>query len=217
MYNINNAFYLKLWDGNSQSYIEYFYNIQELIEYISYNFYMKKEPFKNEYKISNFFIEHCACHPNDKLSNSKRYYQVFDNNNRIINVNDFWEEALNLRLSRGGFFENYPKGEADWIMKRLMNRLYPFEFTQSIKGKKNIRFRAEPVPKTGRRIKYGILFRRPRTLRELKAFTNPEMRQFNRRGRKNIPTYWDDNYRCCQRSWKAQSKARHQWQREGKV
>lgn len=48
----------------------------------------------------------------------------------------------------------------------------------------------------------------------LKIYHNPEYKEFNRGSHKEYDNiwYWDEaEYRCVQRSWKSQSKRRHQW------
>ena len=218
MYNINNVFYLKLLDRRVNSYVDYFYTIQEIIEYMSYKFYTKVAP-NNKYEIHNIFVEQCACHPNEQNTNPERCYQLFDNKDRIINPRDFWEDALELRLSRGDTCNNAPIFELKFGKYRRAKKVPPhIRRHKSVwkflfKQKHNARFRIDPVPNTGHYFKYGILFRQPRTYNQLKVWANVDMKPFNRKSRNDIPTAWDDRYRRSQRSWKKQSKARHQWQR----
>lgn len=219
MYNINNPFYLKLWDGKVNSYVDYFYTIREVIEYMSYKFYTKVAP-DNKYEIHNIFVEECACHPNDNLTNPNKHYQLFDNRDRIINPRDFWEEALKLRLLRGGLYNDYPIIEAKKFGEYRRAKKAPNAHRKKsvwkflTRQKNNARFRIDPVPGISHHFfKYGIIFRHPRTYSQLRVWADVDMKPFNRKSKNDIPTSWDDRYREYQRSWKRQSKARHQWQR----
>lgn len=73
-------------------------------------------------------------------------------------------------------------------------------------------FRKDPVPWT-RKYRGGPHWSPPHTAKLFKMYANPEYKEFNRGTMHELPSWWDDRSRCVQRSWKAQSKARHQWQR----
>lgn len=74
------------------------------------------------------------------------------------------------------------------------------------------KYRKDPVPYT-RKWRGGPYQSPPHTTRINRMYGNPDYKYFNRGSKRDIPQWWDDKSRCVQRSWKAQSKARHQWQR----
>lgn len=77
------------------------------------------------------------------------------------------------------------------------------------------KYRQEPVPYTSKH-RGGSWWRKPRTKHIFLIYDDPEHKEFNRGTKKIVPSYWDDKIRRPQRSWKEQSKARHQWQRGNK-
>ena len=79
----------------------------------------------------------------------------------------------------------------------------------------NYRYRKDPVPHT-RKWRGGPSQSPPHTAKIMRMYANPDYKYFNRGSTKEIRQWWDDHYRRTQRSWKEQSKARHQWQR-GKI
>lgn len=154
---------------------------------------------------SNSFIEKCAC----SLHEKNRYFYIFDNFDRIINVIDLMEESFNL----------YQKWRETWIFPNYIHSDY---WLKNKKFKKNqhrallcFKYRREPVPYT-RKLRGRKRWRKPRTKHIFLMYDNPEYKEFNRGTKKLVPSCWDDKIRCSQKSWKEQSKARHQWQRGNK-
>jgi len=82
-----------------------------------------------------------------------------------------------------------------------------------------VRFRYDPVPKTGKRRYSGLQnFRHPRTTREHrensgtlhdKKTIEEELLPGPRRSRKQLPTSWDDIPRLPQKNWKKQRKTQY--------
>ena len=75
----------------------------------------------------------------------------------------------------------------------------------------NYQFRKTPVPHT-RKWRGGSNYRNPHTAKIMRMYKNPEYKNFNRGSYHEIPTWWDEKMRDPQRSWKVQSKCRHQWE-----
>ena len=214
MYKIENPFLIKIWDGKRQSYITTFYNEQDFIRYISTFFYgeWRTDLNNNTYitNIRNSFIDKCACHQNEV--SQERYIQVLDYYNRTINPRDYCDMAYKYRNMRYRFIPecvyNYEYWARDAEWRRRAKAKYGKRFQHTPPP-----FRNGPVPHTGKRNKYRYFCRLPRTKQIKTVFANPEMKEFNRSGIKMVPKWWDDCPRVLQRSWKVQSKARHQWQK----
>lgn len=214
MYKIENPFLIKIWDGKRQSYITTFYNEQDFIRYIGIFFYRKWQfDLKNRgciINIQNSFINKCACCQNE--ISQKKYLQVFDYYNRIINPRDYWDIAYQYRDAYCEFFSDYMYDYEYWAKqvewKRRAKAKYKKRFHSTLPL-----FRGGPIPSTGKHSKYRYFCRLPRTKQIKTVWANPEMKEFNRSGIKMVPKWWDDCPRVHQRSWKKQSKARHQWQR----
>lgn len=84
-------------------------------------------------------------------------------------------------------------------------------FFEFLKDKKYT-FRKDPVPHT-KKIRGGPKYPPPHTAKIFRMYANPEFKGFNRKTKKCIPSWWDDRNRIVQKSWKEQSKARHQWEK----
>lgn len=78
-------------------------------------------------------------------------------------------------------------------------------------------FRRDPVPYTGHR-RHSKYYRFPHTFQELKQRSDPELKDFCRKGRNDIPTTWDDQVRsrAGNYNWKSCTKNRHQWENKAK-
>lgn len=74
-------------------------------------------------------------------------------------------------------------------------------------------YRKDPVPHI-HKFRGGPNWSPPHTRKITRIYKNPEYKQFNRGTLKEIPQWWDDRSRDVQRSWKEQSKVRHQWERK---
>lgn len=226
MYNIENPFRIKIWDTTRQSYMTIFENRQDFIGFLS-SYFMDNDTLDANNKsyitdIRNSFMDKCVCCQNEV--SAERYIQVFDAYNRTINVRDFWDEAYEYRDLRMGFCPAEIYNYEIWAKRIEWQRRYNLKYKRSKgirriqeKQKKNLRFRIDPVPMTGKHRKFRYFCRLPNTKQIKTILADPEMKPFNRGKLKEISKWWDDCRRDYQRSWKEQSKARHQWQRGGKV
>lgn len=226
MYNIENPFCIKIWDITRQSYMTIFDNKQDFVRFLSSYFHRQWHTNANDMSyivdIRNSFMDKCVCCQNEV--SAERYIQVFDAYNRTINVRDFWDEAYEYRDLKMGFCPAEVYNYEIWAKRIEWQRRYSLRYKRSKsirriqeKQKKNLRFRIDPVPMTGKNHKYRYFCRLPRTKQIKTILADSEMKPFNRGKLKEIPKWWDDCRRDYQRSWKEQSKARHQWQRKRKV
>lgn len=85
---------------------------------------------------------------------------------------------------------------------------------RSLHGKNYLGFRNGPVPFSGSRYKYRNVLRYPKTKQELVENTCNEKFSRKKRGKRYLPTSWNDLVRsnCCTKSWK-NKKVRKQWQK----
>jgi hypothetical protein len=95
------------------------------------------------------------------------------------------------------------------VMSKITRFMADYDFNMRHPPK----YRQEPVPYTKKRYRGGPDYHAPKTFHIFRMFADPEQRPFCRGTTKMIPSWWDDSYRHNQRSWKEQSKSRHQWQR----
>lgn len=142
-------------------------------------------------ELHNETLDSFACHEND-LKYGK-HCQILDGFDRCINPKIYEREARLLYLN----YYKYKKVKSDYFYWRKNNVKYVFRY--------------DPVRYTGKR--KGGPSVRPRRIKSLKQmYANPEYKEFNRGSHKDVPDgWWDDWYRCNQKSWKTQSKRRHQW------
>ena len=142
-------------------------------------------------ELHNETLDSFACHEND-LKYGK-HCQILDGFDRCINPKIYEREARLLYLN----YYKHKKVKSDYFYWRKNNVKYVFRY--------------DPIRYTGKR--KGGPGVRPRRIKSLKQmYTNPEYKGFNRGSHKDIPDgWWDDWYRCNQKSWKSQSKRRHQW------
>ena len=202
MYQISHEEFYKLYDASVDKIINYFYSKNELIKFIASWYYTEKwtdDFLKHHKSLSNSFIEQCTCDMNELFKSSwdqhYRCYILYDNFDRIINVHDFESDALKL-------YQNWEaEGKTNTEVLRRIDS--------------NYRYRKDPVPHI-RKWRGGPRQSPPHTAKIMRMYANPDYKYFNRGSTKEIRQWWDDHYRRTQRSWKEQSKARHQWQR-GKI
>ena len=159
-----------------------------------------KSPYYTYYTHSiyvNWLIGHSFC---GELPSEDKYYQLKDSSGRILNMKDFEEESF-----------------AFYIKNKDKNSFFRFYIPpiNRRKFKHQSKYRQEPVPYTSK-YRGGSWWRKPHTKHIFLMYDNPEYKEFNRGTKKLVPSYWDDKIRRPQRSWKEQSKARHQWQRGNK-
>lgn len=228
MYSVNNVEYYKIYDAKNDKIIKYLYSKDELVNFIAhcysditdsfyiegkiYGYTLNINPITGQYYCShlvNYFISNCTTILKE-LNNPYRYI-IYDNYNRIINVHNFEQEAL----KRFNFLRNNKKEDFPWNFgtrfldnigkkKKKYNKYHDYS--------DNYKYRKGPVPYTH---KYcgGPHQRGPRTAKIVRMYGNPEYKEFNRGSVTMVPTWWDDRRRTVQRSWKSQSKFRHQWEK----
>ena len=202
MYQISHEEFYKLYDASVDKIINYFYSKNELIKFIASWYYTEEwvdDFLKHHKSLSNSFIEQCTCDMNELFKSSwdqhYRCYILYDNFDRIINVHDFESDALKL-------YQNWEaEGKTNTEVLRRIDS--------------NYRYRKDPVPHI-RKWRGGPRQSPPHTAKIMRMYANPDYKYFNRGSTKEISQWRDDHYRRTQRSWKEQSKARHQWQR-GKI
>lgn len=204
MYQVVCEKYYKLYDAVKDEIINYFYSDSELIDFITYHYLDDYNP----------FLKQCVCSKNELFQLYKKYI-LYDNFNRIINIHDFEEKALSLyqrwQEEEKTSTSSWSLIKRKWRIKQSVSRKYAFLKKMSL----NYRYRKDPVPHT-RKWRGGSFISPPHTAKIIRMYKNPEYKGFNRGSIDEIPQWWDDRKRCVQRSWKEQSKARHQWQR-GKI
>ena len=221
MYTISHEEYYQLYDVLVDEIIDYFYSKDELIKFIAKYYSINEwidDGFKYHKDIYNPFIEKCTCDLNELVELSwgcyYRRYVIYDNFNRIINIHDFKDDALNLyqKQVKEGKNNTYSLSTYNlWLwLKRSPTRSRKYNFLRRMDF--NYEYRKDPVPHT-RKIRGGGRWSPPHTAKIKRMYNNPEYKEFNRGSKKEVPDWWDDRTRCVQRSWKEQSKARHQWQR----
>lgn len=214
LYPIPNEEYYKLYDVTYNEFINYFYSKDELKQFIAKHYYTW-EYFDDSLhfckKLVNTFINKCTCDRNelskfDDCIYNKRY-MLYDNNNRIINVQDFLDDALafyQTKLQNKKISYNY------FSFLYNSNKARKYQFYDKMKN--NYRYRIDPVPHTKKR-RGGPTWSSPHTAGIIRMYANPEYKDFNRGSKHTGSSWWDDKYRDVQRSWKKQRKMRHQWQK----
>lgn len=222
MYQILHEKYYKLYDVTCDGFIDYFYSIEELIKFIArgYHEYSYVDDNLNWHKeYSNFLIEQCTCDINELFKSSwgqyYRRYVLYDNYDRIINIHDFSDDAFKLWQVwvKSGEITSYTASNFWWRWQHTRCKKHKYAYLMRMNN--SYRYRHDPVPRL-RKWRGGPSQHSPHTAKIMRMYANPEYKEFNRGSHKIIPQWWDDRWRDPQRSWKEQSKAKHQWQR-GKV
>lgn len=209
MYEIPHVEYYKLYDASIDENVDYFYSREELVKFISKWYRLSSD---TEEEVINSFIRQCVCNKNElfqiDIYGYYKIYILYDNYNRIINVHDFEDSALKLfhlggKLATWSAFDLYI-----WRNRIKVSRKY----NQWKKTNHKYEYRKDPVPHT-RKIRGGPWWSPPHTSQIIKMYANPKYKKFNRGSKKDIPIWWDDRHRRVQKSWKEQSKVRHQWEK----
>ena len=216
MYPVTNVQYYKLYDREANEIIDYFYSDEELIKFLA-KWYVSSSYMDDALdwypKWSNRFIHLCTCDVNEldatNCSWNYRRYILFDNLDRIINVQNFAQAAFELFKSWDESTRLHNQTDLMWWRHRRGRSKYAVWR----KFRDNYIYRQTPVPHTAKRWRGGSYSRGPRTAHIIRMYANPDYKYFNRGEKNLVPIYWDDKDRCVQRTWKEQSKARHQWQR----
>ena len=218
MYQIPHEHFYKLYDITSDEFIDYFYSDDELIKFIA-RWFKDEVWIDRQKKKHNSFIEKCTCDVNDLVEIGEdlyyKTYILFDNFGRIINIHDFESDALKLyeKWKADGTIEKYIWENIRWRSKYRykIHNLKKYEYLK--KREIMFEYRKDPVPFV-HKWRGGSSHSGPGTARIIRMFANPDYKEFNRGSRHGIPHWWDDRSRCIQKSWKEQSKARHQWERK---
>ena len=216
MYQVHKSEYYKLYDAKVKDFIRYFYSDNELIDYIFYYFnYSYVYPYEENdlfYQIlNNSFIERCTCDKNQLLTYGKykdlKHLILYDNYNRIINVHNYKEDAFKVWEVK---YKNnrYSWSDCYFYSKRRLRKKYNNWRKQNI----NYEYRKDPVPYI-HKLRGGSWWSSPHTAQIIRMYKNPEFKGYNRGSIKEIPTWWDDRNRRVQKSWKKQTKCRHQWEK----
>lgn len=184
MYNVYNpgeAFYL--WDINNQK-MSFIGNEKELILFLSRGF---RYDYIYEILRNTYFEKFVLSQSEYDNSYYEKRWQFFDGFNRIIDIRIYKNEAFILYKRRG------------------RRRKYCSIQNHKYKGS----FRKEPVEGIH---KYKGSYVKPRRIKAaVSVYFNPEYKGFNRGSKKDYPGWYDDFSRHIEKSWKRQSKRRHQW------
>ena len=202
-----------IWDFRDNRYVDEFDTLDELIYFIAQGYWETHEldwrTLESVSTIVNSFIDRCACSANE--GNGRRYF-IFDSYGRIINIHSLEDRAFAIyqkKMNEGGFdwmthhtFYMKLRGYSNYYFNRKHRKVKKINYPE---------FRRGPVPYTGKH-GGGPWQSGPHTFQIKKMYVNPEFKGYNRGSVKEVPSWWDDRDRCRQRSWKAQSKKRHQWE-----
>lgn len=204
MYKVHIVEYYKIYDAKFNEFVDYFYSKEELVKFISKWYY------KIDNEIKNSFINKCTCIENELISfPNYRRYMIFDNYDRIINIKDFEQDSWDFFQKNGEQFIFY--NEFLWKRQIKRRRATKKKFFHTYE------YRKDPVPHT-RKIRGGSWWSPPHTAGIIRMYKNPEYKGFNRGSWHGIPSWWDDRSRRVQKSWKDQTKNKHQWEKNlGKI
>lgn len=153
-------------------------------------------------KITNTILRKCICSKDDVKTVCKyTTYQLFDEYDRILSPTDVWEEAIKI-------WEKYYQDPS----LNMAREQKAWRERKNQQMRRSFSFRNSPVPHTGKhRFHWRIGFRSPKTTALKKYCCAPEQKMYNRRSWKQLPSVYDDIFRCEEKNWKSQSKRRHQW------
>lgn len=153
--------------------------------------YWRQDYFSEEYYNPIFTSFFCS----NKEETNDKFYQFFDNYNRIINPIEYKNIS----------FQYFLLGKT---IRR--NVFYSLRYYERIKRENHYRFRYDPVPYTYKG-RGGPSQKQQKVKHILLAL---EDKEFSRGSKKDIPRWWDDKFKQRDiKNWKHQSKCRHQWQR----
>ena len=197
----------KLYDITKEKFIQYFESKEDLILFLAkhynwnYDFiidgyagrYLKETGTFHTNRILNL----CGCNKNEK----NKKYIIYDAYNKVVHPKTFESEAFSL-------FKRWKKRYHSEPLFFIIKDISKYSNYKEHKYE----FRKDPVPRT-RCWRGGRWAKPPKTIRIKRLYSIPEYKEFNRGTCSDLPIWWDDKPRRTQRSWKEQSKARHQWQR----
>lgn len=176
-----------------------FKNFYELIRFLAFS--QNGEKYIKDKKIcyNNKYLDKLNLNFNDVFNfidfNGDMYqiirpYVFFDSNFKIIDIRYFYEDIIK---------------EREQILKERKN-YYQRKY-------QHITFRQDPIPYTG---KYrGFSYRNVKYKRLIKDFKNPENKKYVRKKKYYdiLEPYFDFPYQNISKSWKDQTKNRHQWEK----
>lgn len=195
MYTINNSTIITVYDRYTDAYI-FQGNYKEFIIWLSLEW---KQDLEEEY--SNEILALYYCSKGDLISNPYRHFLIFDNDERVLNPQDFKEESFWIAT------HSSLRKRSLWWLKRTNHSFW------WLKNNKNYIFRKDPVPCV-RKWRGGPHQKMPKTKQIFLDYSIPENRPFQRGSKKNVPSWWDDKIKSRNiKNWKHQNKCRHQWQR----
>ena len=206
MYTNNQNTKTYLFDFYKNRYVVEFDCEEDLINFLGQAFY---KSFWEGYR--NHYFDEINCNGNDMVNfagikNGEdacyiRRYMFIDENNRIIDVRNYYQEA----------FDRYKKGMYKYRYDNVCDDLQYGDILVQRWSKQTFRYRIDPVPNIRHGGGYRGYIRHMKTTQELRQNADVEYEEFVRPKRRKLPTCWDDIPRGLQRSWKKQSKKRKQW------
>jgi hypothetical protein len=204
MYNCQNYFYyLYLITSNGLILKETFSSYNDLIYFLASNQRGEKEIFDKKLCYNNVYLDEINLTLNDC------YSSINNNGEKVYYIRPyvFFNQDLSIVDTRS-FYNDIIKAKEELSNKRYYNSYLEKRYKGHI-------FRQNPVPYTGKRranscrnVKYG------RIIRDLR---NPENKDFIRKKRYYdiLEPYFDLPYKKETKSWKEQTKRRHQWEKHG--
>lgn len=204
MYNCQNYFYyLYLITSNGLILKETFSSYNDLIYFLASNQRGEKEIFDKKLCYNNVYLDEINLTLNDC------YSSINNNGEKVYYIRPyvFFNQDLSIVDTRL-FYNDIIKAKEELSNKRYYNSYLEKRYKGHI-------FRQKPVPYTGKRranscrnVKYG------RIIRDLR---NPENKDFIRKKRYYdiLEPYFDLPYKKETKSWKEQTKRRHQWEKHG--
>lgn len=201
----------KIWSASKQKFFIKLYGEQELISFLAkfwkkyYSYYDNYYPKKYESQFYcqgyyNYFLDNFACSYKDANIIPKEY-QIFDNNNKIINPMIYCYESFK-------YFEKNKKNFSFFDY-------YYYDYSPKIRKKKkqikhNYIYRYDPVPYIHKNHKKKY-FSKPQIKHLLILYSDPEYKNYLKGSA--AKGQWNYHYSKSIKNWKSQSKCQHQWQR----
>lgn len=207
MYEIENYTKIYLFDFYQNLYVAKFENEENLIDFLGKAFY---KPWYGGF--GNHYFDEINCNGNDTINyfgvknddqttHYTRRYMFIDDDNCIIDIRDYYQEAL----------KRYKNGAYEYHNDDVCEELEYGDVLIQRWSKQTFRYRIDPVPNVRYGGGYRGYYRHIKTTQENRQNTDPDYKDYVRSKRKNLPTCWDEIPRCLQKSWKKQSKKRKQW------
>lgn len=207
--------FYKLYDLSKGCYIKTFETKNDMIRFLAYHQRLNewygnyRKGLEGQLGYYNHYLDNINLTFNDTIrvydgpSEFKyfiRPYVFIDPDDRIIDPREYIDEIINFY-------------KANQSIKREYNAYYYYKYVKCLPE-----FREGPVPGTGKRHQHrGSYYRIPKTIRDKRTNCIEEHKEFIRgkRSNKHLPDPWDEYTRSDRRSksWKDQSKKKHQWEK----